>query len=232
MTREEAIDKVRKLLELAKSSNPNESAAAVAQAQRIMDKYNISASDAESTKGPSPDDEIVMGEETIKSRRPRRWLQILVSDISSLNGVFPVLDPRDGRVEFYGRKLDIDCALYMIKFVLSEMAKHRRNLPKGKPRMWYESWRLGFVNGVITAIKSMREQMDANDLVVLENSLKHRRKKARDFLLQRVRIRSYRSSASGVVDHRAYEDGRTKGESVKIGKERVMPQSTKALTGG
>lgn len=43
MTFEEAVEKVRKLLALSKSYNPNEAALAAARAQEITTRYSIEA---------------------------------------------------------------------------------------------------------------------------------------------------------------------------------------------
>ena len=45
MIKEELIDKIKKLLALADSSNPNEAAVALSRAQKLMERYNIEAVD-------------------------------------------------------------------------------------------------------------------------------------------------------------------------------------------
>lgn len=50
MTRDQAIRKVLACLRLAKSSNPNEAAAALRQAQALMDKHGLTEADAETSQ--------------------------------------------------------------------------------------------------------------------------------------------------------------------------------------
>ena len=57
MTLEEAIAKAQKLLNLAESDNPNEAATAAAQAQKILDRYEISKAMMEEKGEEEPDNE-------------------------------------------------------------------------------------------------------------------------------------------------------------------------------
>ena len=45
MTKDELVEKIKKILALAESSNPNEAAVALQRAQKLMEKYKIEASD-------------------------------------------------------------------------------------------------------------------------------------------------------------------------------------------
>lgn len=51
MTNEEALERVKKLLQLAKSDNVHEAAAALALAQKVIDRHKI---DAAALKGMTP----------------------------------------------------------------------------------------------------------------------------------------------------------------------------------
>ena len=49
MKNEKVLEKIKKCLRLAKSSNPHEAAAAMRQAQKLMEKYNLTERDVDLT---------------------------------------------------------------------------------------------------------------------------------------------------------------------------------------
>lgn len=61
MTRDQALRKVRACLRLAASSNPNEAASAMRQAQALMNKYGLTPDDADAA-------EVLQADATTRSR--------------------------------------------------------------------------------------------------------------------------------------------------------------------
>ena len=51
MTKAELIEKIKKLLALSDSSNPNEAAVALSRAQKLMEKINIESKEVNSENG-------------------------------------------------------------------------------------------------------------------------------------------------------------------------------------
>lgn len=78
MTQEKVIDKIRKLLALATSSNENEAQSAMLMAQRWMAKYNIEMSQVED----APVDHEVVEEEADKKRHRTKWKRSLAEVIA------------------------------------------------------------------------------------------------------------------------------------------------------
>lgn len=80
MTQEKVIDKIRKLLALATSSNENEAQSAMLMAQKLMAQHNIEMSQVED----APIDHEVIEEEADKKRHRTKWKRSL-ADVCANN---------------------------------------------------------------------------------------------------------------------------------------------------
>ncbi|MBQ3883713.1 MAG: DUF2786 domain-containing protein [Succinivibrio sp.] len=93
MTKEELIDKIKKLLALSDSSNPHEAAAALARAQKLMEKYNIESKEINADNGI---DEIKL--KTLSSISTQLIMSKLLNIIRKAFGVEPILHTNNSRV--------------------------------------------------------------------------------------------------------------------------------------
>lgn len=93
MTKAELIEKIKKLLALSDSSNPNEAAVALARAQKLIEKYNIESSELQGHNG--------IGEIKLKplsSMSTQTTMNLLLSIIKKAFGVECILLTTNSKV--------------------------------------------------------------------------------------------------------------------------------------
>lgn len=78
------LNKIKKCLALAKSSNPNEAAAALRQAQKLMQQHGITDQDVELS------DVQELKFKAGAAENPPQWLTMLISTVSTAFGVRPI----------------------------------------------------------------------------------------------------------------------------------------------
>lgn len=86
MTADTVIEKVRKLLALATSTNVHEAANAAAAAERLMAEHKLAAADVEARTGEAHDEDIETAEVVEDGRRLISWRDQLVGVLASVNG--------------------------------------------------------------------------------------------------------------------------------------------------
>jgi hypothetical protein len=123
LTKNEAIDKVRKLLELSKSPNENEAARAAAKAREILSNYNLSMADL-------PLDEIratldIMEKEVDEDPTLRMWIQNLITHTcKGFDCTHIIANKRSGtKVIFIGDELDAEIAASTFEFLKKEIRR-------------------------------------------------------------------------------------------------------------
>lgn len=118
MATEEAIlEKVRRLFELAKSSNEHESAAAAAKAQELLHKYNLSQADI-----PTSEKEPYI-REIIKLKNNTAWAKSLYNCVAKANGGY-VVQVDDGMIATIGQRHNLD----IIEYIYSQLEYRIRKL--------------------------------------------------------------------------------------------------------
>lgn len=121
MTREKALDKIRKLLALAGSDNPHEAAAALRQAQALMRKYSVD------------DAAVAMSQVQQSSASAAReafplWLSLLVSVVADAFACKAWLDcayQRRGLVHFLGVDAKPEIATYAFTVLRRQLTASR-----------------------------------------------------------------------------------------------------------
>ncbi len=93
MTKNELIEKIKKLLALSDSSNPNEAAVALARAQKLMEKYNIESKEVNADNGI---DEIKL--KTLSSISTQQIMSKLLNIIRKAFGVEFILHTTNSKV--------------------------------------------------------------------------------------------------------------------------------------
>ena len=111
---EKILEKVRRLFELAKSSNEHESAAAAAKAQELLHKYNLSQHDI-----PTDEKEPFI-EVKLRLKNRARWTGTLLNVLAKANGAY-VVHTSDAYNEYavLGQKHTIE----IVEFSYSQMEK-------------------------------------------------------------------------------------------------------------
>jgi hypothetical protein len=141
--RKKAIDRIRKLLSLANSSNVHESANAAAQAAKLMAQHQIDTAEIEGDKDPVGDnrDSAV---EISKGKRPPSWKWHLAWVVAQ-DMCKPYLLHRKIRdqihgtmVGFVGRRSDADLCAYLYRYLIRELKRlHRERRPPLGRRQQY-----------------------------------------------------------------------------------------------
>ena len=163
MTRENALERIRKCLALSKSSNPNEAATALRQAQKLMEKFDVDFEDATAPRVDvlrvSPD-----------GKRGAGWQAVAAATVAKALGLRAYRERGSGRdaFVFYGNAERVKLADFafvnLSRAVVRGRAAHLREMRKERP--WYNagdmrrvgrSFALGFVSSVYDAVQGLVE---------------------------------------------------------------------------
>lgn len=189
MTLDEAINKARKLLNLADSDNPNEAAAAAAQAQKILDKYEITQTMVEQSGEEEPDDEdIAVFRDSPLHEATKfnldKWRIRLADVISEANMCQVLLNTNSNRnvkqIIIVGRPSDAEKVRYIFQWMFEETERLCKRDGRGKGRTWRNNYRHGVVDTITKKLRQVREEAiaelkEANSstaLIKVDNALK------------------------------------------------------------
>lgn len=185
MTLEEAIEKAQKLLNLAQSDNVNESAAAAAQAQKILDKYEISK--AMLDDNTSPDDEDIEHfdysplDEASKFNLDS-WRSRLAQLVCKYNmcTLYTTTTFKTKQIILIGRPSDVDKVRYIYSYLTAETDRLCKRDCEGTGRTWRNNFRHGVVDTLIEKFRESRDEtikelkianVDSTALIKVENAL-------------------------------------------------------------
>ena len=143
MNRDAALDKLRKLLRIARSSTVGEASTAAAHAQRIMDAHQIEQADADS------DD--TMGDSSVVLAAAG-WHLDLATVLARVNGCCVYWT--DERVHVVGRVEDRGVVTYMLSYLVLEIDR----LARGDAS---QAFRFGAVEGIADRLESDRKALCA-----------------------------------------------------------------------
>lgn len=120
---EKALSKIKKCLALSKSSNPNEAATALRQAQALMNKYAIDMSTVELS---SVKESIVLG---ANAKKPPVWYWRLCQAIEIAFGVdsYHSYKGRRDNTVFIGIAPKQEIAAYVFEIIYRKIKKERKN---------------------------------------------------------------------------------------------------------
>lgn len=107
------IEKIRKLLALANSSNEHEAALAAGHAQRLLSEHNLAMADIEAAHKPDRADKV----ETAVSKSLPKWVRHLSAGVSSAFDCQAIHHPATGRMTFIGVGSDAQVAAYTFTFL-------------------------------------------------------------------------------------------------------------------
>lgn len=111
---EKTLELVRRLFELAKSSNEHESAAAAAKAQELLHKYNLTQADIPTAeKAPYI-------ESKLRLKNTKQWAGILLNVLAKANGGYVVLvSPKYAEYSVIAQKHTLE----IVEFSYAQMEK-------------------------------------------------------------------------------------------------------------
>lgn len=174
------IEKIRKLLALSKSANPNEAATAAALAQKLMAQYRLEPHDVNdpvelTARDPKP---LIVWASV---RPPPVWLGMLGANLATLNGCACVIERtgyREWSVWIAGQRTDLEALRYLFAWLLAEVTRlTEKNFRAHMTPETYKaglarygrsfardlklSYRLGVVTGALDAMKKAEAEARA-----------------------------------------------------------------------
>lgn len=172
------LERVRKLLAIANDTraNPNEAAAAAAQAENIMRKFNIDHADVLLKRVQRGEEEFdtvnvsaFMKRDVdnghVQKRTPKwaGWLGVRVAKLNNCEVRYSWDDKRGSVVQFCGYKSDTQVAGWMFDYLLGCMINDVRAWQKAAPRGKAESnsYREGFILAVCEKLRTLERERDA-----------------------------------------------------------------------
>jgi len=147
MTDTEIRIKIRKLLELSKSPNENEAAAALQKANTLMETYRLSESQCMET---------VYTCEMVKIIKAYSWREKIVTATAWLYSVYPLKYPYRRQQAFYGEELDAFMAAEMYSYLVKTLERlARQNIRRNAKKAYRDSWKLGMADRLSARIFEM-----------------------------------------------------------------------------
>ena len=210
------IEKIKKLLALANSSNEHEAALAASHAQRLLSEHNLAMADIEAAHKPDKADKV----ETAVSKTLLKWVRYLSAGVSTAFDCQAIHHPATGKMTFIGVGADVQgaaytftylertvrklCANYMKQQVSPTLANRHRELLR-------QSYYLGAVSTINTSLREQQVQTPATTgaLVPVKEGL------IRQAMNEIGNVRTIRSRKS-YINTAAYTQGQMDGEQVGI----------------
>lgn len=177
MDLEAILRRIRKLLAIAQDGrgDPNEAAAAAAQADKLMRKFNIDHADLlrEQLKANGAGMATYECSANMKRGDPKRpplkrnplwagWLGIRVANLNDCRVRF-VNTPSGAMVQFCGTQLDVQAAGFMFDYLVGQLIKACRafNSETLRTKAQSDSYRKAFVIALCDKLTNMKEEREA-----------------------------------------------------------------------
>ncbi len=215
------IEKVQKLLALAKSSNINEAAAATAAANKLIDQYRLSEADLSLS---SEDDQIVEDDGFVyETGRIIPWKNSLAITLAKHYGCAmfnSTIYPNGRKVSRYkliGKKSDIQITKYMFSWLTAECNRLLEKEAYGKGKIFSQSYCQGFVSGVSQQLVQSRAaaKQEASSSAIIK--IDAREQEAVSFMNKLYNLKSSKAHSASRIDPRAFDAGMSKGKSIHLG---------------
>jgi hypothetical protein len=237
MDRDKLLDRIRRLLRLAESSNVHEAASAAARAQELMSRHRIEAAALDT----NPTDVRDHRDDPLEaSKRLRPWKTHLADAIARANGCRIYLHTKGNMraVVIVGRTEDAALVRVLFAELVKRVESMTRKHGAGRERSFCNAFRLGMVvtlgERLAQASAEARKQAleagvthtdelgedDADDLSPEASALAIARLDAQDDAVERFmdnELKLERGKSKGVTaDAEGYALGRVKGNEVPL----------------
>jgi hypothetical protein len=152
---DEVLEKVKTLLALATSNNEHEAASAMAQAQRLMEKHNIS--EAMLSLKITEEDIKAWDDPLWKGTLNRsQWRNSLAYVLASYNNCVTWTYGPDLRIA--GRSSDVQTVRYLFSYCESAIERFSKQY-SGNGKGWINNYKLGVVDAIRDKLKEMRQEV-------------------------------------------------------------------------
>ncbi len=139
------LDRVRKLLALAASPNPNEAAAAARAAQALLDRHRIEHVEPQTPFTDGREAPLEVG------RRIRPWKRVLAAAIADANGAAAWVDGQRGRQSLcvVARPTDRAAVTALYDGLVRRIEWCSATTGEGRDRKWHEAFRIGVTDAIV-----------------------------------------------------------------------------------
>jgi len=210
------IEKIKKLLALANSSNEHEAALAAGHAQRLLSEHNLAMADIEAAHRPDKADKV----ETTVAKSLPKWLRHLSAGVSSAFDCQAVHHPATGKMTFIGVGADVQVAAYTFtyldrtvrKLCSSYMKRHATGTIANRHReLMRHSYYLGAVSTITTRLREQQAltPVTTGALVPVKEGL------IRQAMNEIGTIRT-RHSRRSYINSNAYSCGQSDGQTIGL----------------
>lgn len=205
------LDRVRKLLALATSSNPHEAALAAARAVELIDAYRLASLLAEEVAQPITDGR---DDPLERAKRPRKWRSALASALAEVNGCVAWSCLRGGETELYilGRAEDRAMVRALWDWLAPRIEWLSATHGAGRDRRWHEAFRVGAVQTIARRLRDPAAA-DTPGLVRVQQDLVARRAAVEAYAAEHLGLGRGRGLR---LDARAYAQGCAAGEGIAL----------------
>ena len=228
---EKIIDRVRKLLELGRSDNVNESAVAMAAAQKLMERHNISELMLETKAAPDePIEDDVLNDSNGQISKWKGTLGVVLCDCNQC-----VCYRSGGKLRIVGKVNDAATARYLFLYIVREIERlsWREFEARGNPgRTWRNNFCLGASRTVRERLKDAAQQVRAEmrkeaydsdtlgngkAIVLVNNAIVKLDQRHKDVVqwTERLHLRHI-SSAKTRFDYDGYSAGQRAGKEIDL----------------
>ena len=238
---EKVMDRIKKLLALSTSSNPNEAAIAAAKAAQLMAEYELEEADLRVESGEANQDPIDATDwDGISGKRTSQWRGYLVTGLLKAfhcHGWYettfvyrPGARRRSGVVKFriVGRRTNVRTANYMYLYLeneLLEMSEKAWNgLSASTASLCHgKHWKNSFLLGAAMEInRRLTEQVKAQEAILKDTTSKalilvRQDHTEVDKYYHSVKPKTHTMGYNSRADAEAYEQGREEGSKVNLG---------------
>ncbi|MEG5041592.1 MULTISPECIES: DUF2786 domain-containing protein [unclassified Microcoleus] len=223
------VERIKKLLALATSSNENESTAAAQKASLLLAQYNLSLADL----GPSHQEEIDENSVETTSKFVT-WKMMLLSGIADANGCNAMRNTYTGSMFLVGTSTNLIVCKHLYEYLSSAIEK-RANYRKGNGRglAYLNAFRVGCATRLRQRLLEQKQEMEESGIpgsgdvaatpgIVVRSMFEKNQQAIADYLEGRgakVKTRSGSQVSSAAGFYSGYEVG----DKISLHKQ-VQPQ--------
>jgi len=247
---DKVMDRIRKLLSLSTSNNPNEAATAAAQAAKLMADYELEEADLRVESGEANLDKIEQDVWYNDSKNGAKWKGMILVGVVKGFGCYAYQSKvrvSDGSIKstycVIGRSNNVRTANYMFQYLTKEIqdmcerawlalrAASEASMYHGK------HWKNSFLLGAAVVIQNrLIEQSDANKVAQAQSkgcALIKRDQAEVDAYYQRLRsqLNLRQAHSQSRMSRDAYEQGKEAGASVNLGGNAALGSAPRQIAG-
>jgi hypothetical protein len=173
------MDRIRKLLALATSTNAHEAALAAAKAQALMFQHNITTAQIDAlARQDAHEAQYVREDIELQGahRNSKNWRRLLIFNLARPNFCQAFSFPGTTRMAIVGQRHNIELITYLAAYLTREIERLARE--GYRTLAWYDrdvpqrTWADGFCKGAVLAIgRRLRDQRQQDEEQAPDNSL-------------------------------------------------------------